>query len=59
MEPTAAPEATAAERIAAEHKLDVDHSKSQKGKGKRGSLANPEVYDNVPGHVIPILARVR
>src|SRR4026208_63963 len=23
----------------------------------RGSLENPEVYDNVPGHVIPILER--
>ncbi len=57
MEPTAAPEATAEERIAAEHKLDVDHSKHQKGKGKLGSLANPEVYENVPGHLIPIIER--
>ena len=57
MEPTAAPEATAAERIAAEHKLDVDHSKPQKGKGKLGSLENPEVYENVPGHLIPIIER--
>ncbi|MGH2986280.1 MAG: nitrite/sulfite reductase [Solirubrobacterales bacterium] len=58
MEPTAAPEATtAAERIAAEHKLDVQHRKHQKGKGAVGSLENPEVYDNVPGHVIPILER--
>jgi sulfite reductase (ferredoxin) len=57
MEPTAAPEATAAERIAAEHKLDVDHSKAQKGKGKLGSLTNPEVYENVPGHLIPIIER--
>jgi sulfite reductase beta subunit-like hemoprotein len=63
MEPTAAPErvaadaATNAERIAAEHKLDVDQGKKQKGKGRRGSLENPEVYDNVPGHVIPILER--
>src|ERR687894_512409 len=58
MEPTAAPEATtAAERIAAEHKLDVQHRKPQKGKGKLGSLENPEVYENVPGHVIPILER--
>ena len=23
----------------------------------RGTLADPEVYDNVPGHVIPILER--
>src|SRR4051794_8606317 len=63
MEPTAAPEraaadaATAAERIAAEHKLDVDQQKPQKGKGRKGSLENPEVYENVPGHVIPILER--
>ena len=31
--------------------------KPQKGKGKLGSLENPEVYENVPGHVIPILER--
>ena len=24
-------------------------------KGRKGSLANPEVYENVPGHVIPII----
>ena len=29
----------------------------QKGKGRKGSLENPEVYENVPGHVIPIIAR--
>lgn len=58
MEPTAAPEATtAAERIAAEHKLDVQHRKPQKGRGRLGSLENPEVYENVPGHLIPILER--
>jgi sulfite reductase beta subunit-like hemoprotein len=58
MEPTAAPEATSAqERIAAEHKLDVVHQKPQGGKGRKGSLANPEVYEDVPGHVIPILER--
>ena len=57
MEPTATPEATAAERIAAEYKLDVNHSKPQTGKGKRGSLENPEVYENVPGHLIPIIER--
>ncbi len=55
MEPTAAPAASAEERIAAEHKLDVHHSKPQEGKGKLGSLTNPEVYENVPGHLIPIL----
>src|SRR4051812_21432070 len=29
----------------------------QKPKGRKGSLTNPEVYENVPGHVIPILER--
>ncbi|HYN91300.1 MAG TPA: nitrite/sulfite reductase [Thermoleophilaceae bacterium] len=28
-----------------------------KPKGRQGSLDNPEVYENVPGHVIPILER--
>jgi sulfite reductase beta subunit-like hemoprotein len=28
-----------------------------KPKGKKGSLENPEVLENVPGHVIPILER--
>src|SRR3979490_352166 len=37
--------------------LKQDPKKKQHGKGKRGSLENPEVYDNVPGHVIPILER--
>src|SRR5258708_9959641 len=27
------------------------------GNGRKGSLANPEVHENVPGHVIPILER--
>ena len=66
MEPTTAPERTAnapapeapaQERIAAEHKLDVAEGKPQKGKRGRGSLENPEVYEDVPGHVIPILER--
>src|SRR5881409_3530934 len=26
-------------------------------KGRSGSIDNPEVYDNVPGHVIPIIER--
>ena len=26
-------------------------------RGARGSLADPEVYENVPGHVIPIIER--
>jgi sulfite reductase (ferredoxin) len=32
-------------------------SVERKPKGRKGSLANPEVYENVPGHVIPILER--
>jgi len=36
--------------------LDVDHGKQQRGKGALGSRENPETYENVPGHVIPILA---
>ncbi|TMK73438.1 MAG: hypothetical protein E6G48_05295, partial [Actinobacteria bacterium] len=56
MEPTAVQQASAAERLAAEHKHKVSE-KDQKGKGRVGSLENPEVYENVPGHVIPILER--
>jgi len=37
--------------------LDVDHGKRQRGKGPIGSPENPERYENVPGHVIPVLAR--
>src|SRR3954468_21429406 len=37
--------------------LKQDSSKKQHGKGKIGSLENPEVYENVPGHIIPILER--
>ncbi|MBS1894643.1 MAG: nitrite/sulfite reductase, partial [Actinobacteria bacterium] len=36
--------------------LDVDHGKRQHGKGAPGSRENPEVVENVPGHVIPILS---
>jgi sulfite reductase beta subunit-like hemoprotein len=57
MEPTAAPAATAGERIAEEFKLDVNHAKPQEGKGRRGTLTNPEVYENVPGHLIPAIER--
>ncbi len=56
MEPTAVEQRSVAERVAEEHKLDVTPS-DQPGKGKVGSLENPEVYDNVPGNVIPILER--
>jgi sulfite reductase beta subunit-like hemoprotein len=37
--------------------LDVEHGKRQHGKGRKGSLENPEAYENVPGHVIPIIER--
>ncbi len=52
MEPTAAalPKAKGTEAD-----LDQDLGKQQQGKGRLGSRENPEVYDNVPGHVIPIL----
>src|ERR1700733_5959943 len=29
--------------------------KEQRGKGRVGTLENPETYENVPGHVIPII----
>jgi sulfite reductase beta subunit-like hemoprotein len=56
MEPTAVERRSVSERVAEEHNLDVTPS-DQPGKGKVGSLENPEVYENVPGHVIPILER--
>jgi len=37
--------------------LEQDTDKEQRGKGKVGSLENPEVYDDVPGHVLPIIER--
>src|SRR4051812_29220369 len=56
MEPTAVEQRSVAERVADEHKLKVSH-KDQPGKGRVGSLENPEVYEHVPGHVIPIIER--
>jgi sulfite reductase beta subunit-like hemoprotein len=35
----------------------VDQQKQQRGKGRVGTLDNPETYENVPGHVIPIIER--
>ncbi len=35
----------------------VDQDKRQSGKGRTGTLENPESYENVPGHVIPIIER--
>ncbi len=62
MEPVSAPKKTSATKKPAAKgatpaDLDQDPGKEQHGKGKRGSLENPEVYENVPGHVIPILER--
>ncbi|HWO15400.1 MAG TPA: nitrite/sulfite reductase [Solirubrobacterales bacterium] len=37
--------------------LAVAEGKKQDGKGRVGSLENPETYENVPGHVIPIIER--
>src|SRR5687768_873658 len=54
MEPTSAP--PKAKPKATEADLDQDHSKVQHGKGPLGSRENPEVYPDVPGHIIPILA---
>jgi sulfite reductase beta subunit-like hemoprotein len=35
----------------------VAENKEQRGKGRVGTLDNPETYENVPGHVIPIIER--
>ncbi|HYC82109.1 MAG TPA: nitrite/sulfite reductase [Solirubrobacterales bacterium] len=35
----------------------VAENKNQQGKGRVGSLENPEAYENVPGHIIPIIQR--
>ncbi len=32
-------------------------NKEQRGKGRVGTLENPETYVNVPGHIIPIIER--
>jgi sulfite reductase beta subunit-like hemoprotein len=67
MEPVSAPEKDSQKKKPSEKaaqnggpkkaELKQDLNKKQHGKGKRGSLENPEVYENVPGHVIPILER--
>ena len=66
MEPVSAPTKGAksgngtpvpAKKLADPSTLKADPSKKQHGKGKIGSLENPEVYDDVPGHIIPILER--
>src|SRR5919108_1026153 len=55
MEPTAAP--VRPKDKATPDQLDQDTGKAQHGKGRVGSLENPEIYENVPGHLIPILER--
>jgi sulfite reductase beta subunit-like hemoprotein len=64
MEPVSAPEKGTAQQKPDQQpaadpraELDQDLKKKQHGKGHKGSLENPEVYENVPGHVIPILER--
>ena len=37
--------------------LDQALGKEQSGKGRLGTLENPESYENVPGNVIPIIER--
>lgn len=37
--------------------VSIETQKPQEGKGRKGSLTNPEVYENVPGHIIPIIER--
>jgi sulfite reductase beta subunit-like hemoprotein len=37
--------------------LAVTENKEQRGKGRVGTIDNPESYDNVPGHIIPIIER--
>ncbi len=52
MEPVTTPDSEILEGL--KQSPDKEH---QKGKGKLGSLENPETYDNVPGHAIPIIER--
>jgi sulfite reductase beta subunit-like hemoprotein len=35
----------------------VAENKEQRGKGRVGSVENPETYENVPGNIIPIIER--
>jgi sulfite reductase (ferredoxin) len=55
MEPTAAP--SRPKDKASPDQLDQSPDKVQKGKGRLGTLENPEVYENVPGNLIPIIER--
>ena len=55
MEPTTAPTKPKPLAKPGDEGVEQEEGKVQKGKGKLGSLNNPETYENVPGHVIPIL----
>ncbi len=57
MEPSTAPAKPKPKPLAkpGDKGVEQEPGKAQEGKGKLGSLTNPETYDNVPGHVIPIL----
>lgn len=57
MEPSSAPATPKPKPLAkpGDKGVEQEPGKVQEGKGKLGSLTNPETYDNVPGHVIPIL----
>ncbi len=57
MEPVSAPpkKTEETEALGRKPELDEDHGKTQHGKGRVGTLANPETFENVPGEVIPIL----
>src|SRR3954449_8951266 len=50
MEPVSAPDNAASHRA-------PPGGRAKRRHGKQGSLDNPEVYENVPGHIIPILER--
>src|SRR5215210_2822635 len=52
MEPVSAPDGSAAHRAP-----PGAGGTTRKRKGKQGSLDNPEVREDVPGHIIPILER--
>ena len=57
MEPTSAPEKLEPKPKPkpGDKGVEQEEGKVQQGKGKLGSLNNPETYDNVPGRLIPIL----
>lgn len=50
MEPTSKTSASSSD-------LDQEVGKEQRGKGRPGTIENPETYESIPGHVIPIIER--